>query len=377
VVEGGNPVFRAGVESREEQLALLVQSVTDYAIFLLDIEGNVVTWNSGAERIKGYAAEEIIGRHFSAFYTPEDLARGHPNHELEIAEEVGRFEEEGWRVRSDGTRFWANVVITAIRDGQGRLTGFGKVTRDLTARRRAEEVLRTAQAELINSNEELSRFAGVAAHDLNDPLHTLAGLAQMLADRHGPGLSPEALELTEHIRSSAARMQQLVGDLLTYARSGTAARPAERVQVATAVTRVLADLDAAVQARGAKVTVAVPVEAEVWSDVYDVDLVVQNLVSNALKFGAAERPVVEVSAERNAGFWRTAVRDNGPGVEPTHQTLIFEAFHRTHPQDGIPGSGLGLSISKRLVERHGGRIGVEPAPGGGSCFWFTLPVGTA
>lgn len=376
MAEGANPVFRSAEESRAEQLALLVHSVTDYAIFLLDNDGHVVTWNPGAERIKGYSAEEIIGRHFSAFYTPEDISRGHPDHELEIAEEVGRFEEEGWRVRSDGGRFWANVVITAIRDGQGALAGFGKVTRDLTARRRAEEVLRAAQAELLTSNEELSRFAGVAAHDLNDPLRTLAGLAQMLVERHGAALQPEARELAEHIRSSAARMQQLVDDLLTYARSGSPPRPAERVHVAPAVTRVLADLDAGVRARGAEVVVTVPAEAAVWGDAHDVDLVLQNLVSNALKFGDAERPRVELAAEKHAGFWRISVCDNGAGVEPTHRTLIFDAFHRMHPQGGIPGSGLGLSISKRLVERYGGSIGVEPAPDGGSRFWFTLPVGT-
>src|SRR3954453_5475978 len=132
-------------DSRSEQLALLVESVQDYAIFMLDPEGIVVTWNRGAERIKGYRADEIIGRHFSTFYTPEAIARDHPAYELEIAVQVGRFEEEGWRVRKDGSFFWANVVITALRDKSGTLRGFGKVTRDLTNRRESEESLRQSE----------------------------------------------------------------------------------------------------------------------------------------------------------------------------------------------------------------------------------------
>src|SRR3954452_22723627 len=163
---------------RARQLRLLIDSVADYAIFLLEIDGRVATWNPGAERIKGYKANEIIGRHFSTFYTDVDRDRRYPEHELEVAAEVGRFEDEGWRVRKDGTQFWANVVITAIRDETGELVGFGKVTRDLTDRRRRET--------------ELQRFAAMAAHDLAEPLRTVAGFAELLRRRHAAALPPEA-----------------------------------------------------------------------------------------------------------------------------------------------------------------------------------------
>src|SRR3954471_19337149 len=145
-------------QSGTDQLRLLVEAVVDYAIFMLDTSGRVLTWNAGAERIKGYAPAEIIGQHFSRFYTDEDRARDHPAHELEIADREGRYEEEGWRVRKDGSRFWANVVITALRDAGGTLVGYGKVTRDLTARRLTEEQLRVTAAELLTANRGLDQF---------------------------------------------------------------------------------------------------------------------------------------------------------------------------------------------------------------------------
>src|SRR5256885_238073 len=158
--------------SEDRQLALLVNQATDYAIFVLDPDGYVQTWNPGAERTTGYRSEEIIGRHFSRFYTDEDNERGRPADALRIAVPAGRCEEEGWRLRKDGTRFWASVTITAVRDEEGRLTGFAKVTRDLTERRRTQRELEGVVEELRLANEELDRFAAVAAHDMTDPLRT-------------------------------------------------------------------------------------------------------------------------------------------------------------------------------------------------------------
>ncbi len=160
----------------------LVSSVRDYAIFMLDPAGHVLSWNAGAQRLKGYEHEEIIGRHFSTFYTAEDRARDHPANELRIAVRDGRYAEEGWRIRKDGGRFWASVTITAVRDEDGRLTGFAKVTRDLTERKRNEEALQKAVEELRAANEELDRFAIVAAHDMADPLRTISGFAEVLLE---------------------------------------------------------------------------------------------------------------------------------------------------------------------------------------------------
>src|SRR4051794_9610492 len=167
-----------------EQFRLMVSGVRDYAIFALDAGGHIRRWNEGARGIRGYGEDGAVGRHFSMFYTAEDRASEHPAHELDIAAREGRFEEEGWRVRKDGTRFWASVVITALRSEHGTLIGYAKVTRDLTERREAELALRAA-------NEELERFASTAAHDLVEPLHTIVGLADLLERRHGEALGGE------------------------------------------------------------------------------------------------------------------------------------------------------------------------------------------
>src|SRR5438034_838846 len=168
--------------SEDRQLAVLVNQATDYAIFVLDPDGHILSWNAGAQHLKGYEAEEIIGRHFSIFYSPEDRARNHPDYELDVAVREGRYEEEGWRLRKDGTRFWASVTITAVRDEEGRLTGFAKVTRDLTERRRTQRELEGVVEELRLANEELDRFAAVAAHDMTDPLRTISGFAEFLLE---------------------------------------------------------------------------------------------------------------------------------------------------------------------------------------------------
>ncbi|HKH95543.1 MAG TPA: PAS domain S-box protein, partial [Beijerinckiaceae bacterium] len=164
----------------EQRFRLLVEAVVDYAIYMLDPTGRVVSWNAGAQRFKGYTEAEILGHHFSRFYTDEDRAAGVPARALATAAREGRFEAEGWRVRKDGARFWANVVIDPIRRPSGELVGFAKVTRDLTARREAEEALRSANERLAAANLELDRFASVAAHDLSDPLRTISGFADLL-----------------------------------------------------------------------------------------------------------------------------------------------------------------------------------------------------
>jgi PAS domain S-box-containing protein len=353
-------------DSRSEQLALLVASVQDYAIFMLDPQGVVATWNRGAERIKGYRADEIIGRHFSTFYTPEAMARDHPAHELEVALEDGRFEEEGWRVRKDGTRFWASVVITALFDTDGTHVGFGKVTRDLTERR-------ALQQDLLRSNADLQRFAALAAHDLAEPLRTIGGFADLIRRRYADQLPADAVPLLEQIVSGVGRMDALITSLLGYARAGELPPGDQYVALEPVVRSVLADLGAATEASEAEITVDVPGDAEVRAGEYGVALVLQNLISNALKFSDDASPKVAISAHPREAIWRISVRDHGTGIDPADLDGIFEPFRRgTAPE--TPGSGLGLTTCRRIVERHGGSIGVDSRPGEGSEFWFTLPA---
>jgi PAS domain S-box-containing protein len=355
------------------QFRRMVAGVRDYAIFMLDAGGYVKTWNAGAENIKGYTAEDIIGRHFSTFYTAPDRERGHPANELVIAAREGRYAEEGWRLRKDGSRFWASVTITAIRNDHGVLVGFAKLTRDLTERRMAEEELRAAYGRLEAANAELERFAAVAAHDLREPLGTLAGFADLLCDREAERLSDDGREWLAHISGSAARMHDLVEELLAYARSQEQIEAAP-VDLRASLDRVLGTLRRTIAARGASVDVDVPDGATVLADETGVDTLLQNLISNAVKFGASDGPHVVVAAGRDDGGWRVSVSDDGPGIDAADRERIFGAFERLPAAARVPGSGLGLAICSHVVRRAGGELGVDSTPGRGSSFWFVLPT---
>jgi PAS domain S-box-containing protein len=367
-------VFAGTDTSRARELALLVASVRDYAIFLLDPDGVIVTWNAGAQHLKGYEAQEAIGRHFSLFYTDEDRTSGHPAFELEEAIRAGRYQEEGWRVRKDGTCFWANVVITAVYDEENVFIGFAKVTRDLTDRRGAEAALRRANAELAHANRELDRFAAVAAHDLQEPLRTVAGFAQILQDRHAEQLDEGGRTYLEHVASSVDRMQRLVDDLLGYAKAAETPPAADAVQLSVAADVVTAELQAAIEERGAEVALELDPASTVRAHARDVESVLRNLMSNAVKFADAEQPRVLVRSTAVDAGVRVDVVDNGIGVDPAERPRLFRPFQRLHSAADYPGTGLGLAIAQRVVERNGGAIGVDSVAGEGSRFWFTLPA---
>lgn len=343
--------------SAVHQLALLIATVEDYAIFLLDREGHVLTWNPGAERSSGYTAAEIVGEHVSVFYTPEEREQGRPQEALSAAERDGTYRHEGWRVRKDGATFWASVLLMALRDEQGHLLGFGKVTRDLTD-------LRIAQ-------RDLELFAATAAHDLQEPLRTITGFSDLLSSRHGNQLPAEGQEFLAHIAVAAARMQQLISDLLAYARSSPGESPSVPVGLAGAVSVMLDSLQGALTERGLAIEIDVPGEAAVLADTAGTELLLQNLVSNAIKYADAERPAVSVSARRAGDEWIVTVTDNGAGIDVHQRERIFDPFTQLRHEE-FGGTGLGLSIARRIVAHHGGRIGVDDAPGGGSAFWFAL-----
>ena len=361
--------------ARLMQFRLLVASVRDYAIFMLDPGGHIMTWNAGAEALKGYTEADAVGKHFSMFYTQPDRDRDHPAHELEVAVREGRFEEEGWRVRKDGTTFWANVVITALRNDHGVLVGFAKVTRDLTERRAAEQALRATAEELALANAELAHFASIAAHDLVEPLHTLHGIADLLERRYADQLDGEARNFLGILGEEAVRLRALVDGLLEYARAGKREVTHRPVQLGAVVEEVVDSLGARIAELDATVRCDWSALPMVSGDRALIGSIVQNLVANALKFGGPS-PHVELTAEpADDGFWRIVVSDDGIGIPPAEQERIFDLFHRLHPRDAYSGTGLGLALTQRLVDRHGGRIGVDSTPGEGSRFWFTLPTG--
>ena len=349
------------LRASEERFRLLVESVTDYAIFMLDPQGHVTTWNAGAERLKGYRADEIIGQHFRVFYPPELQAIAHPEHELELAVRDGRYEEEGWRVRQDGTRFWANVVITALFDHDRNLVGFGKVTRDMTERRMAEEQLRAAKDEAVN-------VVDITAHELRSPIAAMTGAADILAE-YWDRLDPdERAENMRNLTGSASRVRRLLDDLLTASRleSGSIEFETGDVPLELAVREAIA----AVGTATGPVDLVGAAGLSVVADPSRLVQMLTNLLTNASRYGA---PPVVVEVRPAGSDVEVRVCDHGPGVADDLEPRLFRKFVRGK---GRPdrGTGLGLFIVAEMARRQHGRAWYERQDGR-TCFGFRLPAG--
>jgi PAS domain S-box-containing protein len=366
----------------EERLRLMVESVVDYAIFMLDASGRVTTWNEGAHRLKQYPSAEIVGRHFSIFYPPEDREAGKPERLLAAAVRDGRVEDEGWRVRQDGSRFWADVVITALRNGRGELRGFAKVTRDLTERKAAEDALRLAldrkheaMAQLRETDRRRHDLIAMVAHDLRSPVGVLHGTTDMLVEDWERLDDVARLRLLQSMLATTDRLRGLVDDVLDVARidAGTLSFATTEVELMPVVRRAAVDVDRA----GSRVRVSCADELlRVRGDERRIWQILTNLLSNALKFSPAEEPV-EVSVTADGDDARIAVVDRGIGISAADQPRLFQAFARFGANAARqPGTGLGLYIAHALATAQGGTITVESAPGAGSTFALSLPLAT-
>jgi PAS domain S-box-containing protein len=350
----------------------MVSHSKDYAILMLDPAGRIMTWNEGAERIKGYGAEEIIGEHFSRFYSAEDRANGRPDFELAEATKNERFENEGWRVRKDGSRFFASVVITVLRDEKGLLRGFGKITRDITERKKSEEHLAKTLRDLERSNVQLQQFANFASHDLQEPLRMVTGYTKLLSERYTGRLDSDADEFIAYAVDGCTRMKVLIEDLLVYARSGTDGRALREICSEDALEGALNNLRAAIEESGAIVThdrlPAITTDHALLTQVF------QNLVGNAIKYRSTAVPHIHISAMKSdRNEWIFSVQDNGLGIAAHDFERIFIIFQRLHRRQELSGSGIGLAICKKIVEDLGGRIWVESQPEKGSTFYFAVP----
>jgi PAS domain S-box-containing protein len=369
----------------EERFRMLVEAVEDYAIFMLDPTGHIVSWNSGAQRSKLYTAEEIIGQHFRVFYPPEVAERGHPEYELEVALREGHYEEEGWRVRKDGSRFWANVLITAVFNEAGEHVGFAKVTRDTSERRRLEQDRETAVRALAAANEELemlnrrlqeaaddqSQFLAVTAHELRTPIGVLGGSAEMLSKHWAELQDDERRDLLATMRSSTLRLRRLLQDLLTASRLQSSALEVQKTPVT--ISDVVADSLATVQSThpDAQVSFVGDPALTVEGDRDRLAQAVDNLVTNALRHGMSP---VTVDTEADDATVTILVSDSGAGVPAAMQPRLFERFATGQ---GRGGTGLGLFIVRELAHAHGGDAFYDPPgpahPAGRFCVRLPRP----
>jgi PAS domain S-box-containing protein len=375
----------------EERFRLLVEGVSDYAIFMLDVNGNIATWNSGAARIKGYLADEIIGQHFRKFYPPEVADSGWPEHELRVAAAEGRFVDEGWRVRKDGSRFWANVTITALRDESGRLRGFAKLTRDLTERKRTEaleasgvereamlEGERNARIAAQRTTRMKDEFLATLSHELRTPLNAILGWTQLLRARG----TPEPAEVSrgmEVIERNARAQVRLIDDLLDLSRilSGRFRLDVQQVSLADIVRGALDSIEPSAQTKGVRLeSVLDPRSVIVSGDPARLQQVFWNLLANAVKF-TPKGGRIQVLLQRVNSHIEFSVSDTGIGIPASFLPHVFERFSQrdgsTHREYG--GLGLGLAIAKQLVDLHGGSIQAKSlGEGQGATFVVTLPL---
>ena len=353
----------------EERFRLLVEGVKDYAIFMLDRDGIVASWNGGAERIKGYKAPEIIGKHFSVFYPRDAVDKKWPEQELAMAREHGRFEDEGMRVRKNGTTFWASVVVSPLYDSHGTLVGYAKVTRDLTDRKRVEA--------LEKAERQTNEFLAMLAHELRNPLAPISSALQLLAKR--PPADPTEQWVRDVLQRQTGQMSRLVDDLVDVSRIRRSAILLQTEPVdLREVVRVAADASLQwMQARRHTLKLDMPEqELVVRGDETRLVQVLQNLLHNAAKY-TPEGGRIEVHARRVADAAVLTVKDNGMGMEPEMLNAAFDLF-RQGPQaldraDG--GLGVGLTLVQRLVAMHGGTVEARSAgPGCGSEFIVRLPA---
>jgi PAS domain S-box-containing protein len=381
------------LKKSEERYHLMVEEVQDYAILYLNREGIVENWNTGAEKIKGYSAKEIIGKSFSNFYTAEDRKNQLPQTLLNLAAKNGRALQEGWRVRKDGTVFWANVVITAVHNKQNEVIGFSKVTHDLTAKKEANDALKVKQHELEQKNNELEKmnkelqsFAYISSHDLQEPLRKIQAFASRIVEKEKENLSSYGKDLFKRMQNAAERMQALIDDLLAYSRTHSTERNFKKVNLNDIIEKVKHDLQEEIQHKHATVQTQEICVVNVIP--FQFQQLFYNLISNSLKFANPATPLrITIDSEQakgkalanenlhsNADYCHLTIADNGIGFEEQYNEKIFELFQKLHGRSEYTGTGIGLAIVKKIVENHDGIITANGELGKGARFDIYLPI---
>ncbi|MBP6730626.1 MAG: PAS domain S-box protein [Chitinophagales bacterium] len=388
------------LKTTEDRYQKMILEVQDYAILRLSPEGIIENWNRGAEKIKGYHADEIVGESFSKFYLPAEVANGKPERILNLAREHGRAVDEGWRLRKDGSRFWAMVTIAALHDDAGDVVGFTKVTRDLTERKLREAELEQKSKQLVQaynslernnqelsrSNKELSSFGYVASHDLQEPLRKIMMFSQMIEENERKNLSQKGQHMLDKIHAGAQSMKRLIADLLAYSKLQSNETPEELVDLNVIVAGIK-EANAEIYAQqGAVIKVgALP---KISGVSFQLQQLFENIIGNSLKYAReAVPPVVEITTditsgkivphegvEPNSTYYKITIADNGIGFDQQYSQKIFEIFQRLHRNEDYAGTGIGLAICKKIVQNHKGFIEAVGVPNVGATFIIYLPV---
>ncbi len=358
------------LHSYETQFRLMVEEVTDYAIFMLDPQGQVVSWNKGARRIKGYEAGEIVGRHFSCFYTAADQQRGVPMRALKVAAATGHFRNSGWRVRKDGSLFLADVVVTAVKDESGSLIGFSKVTRDVTESRATESRLDATALEVMRST---LRVVAEANHELRGPIQVIFTWAMVL-EKQLDALGVEDRRALGGIKRAGSRLTSIIDQMLDLSRIDAGAFEAKRVPInpTALIEEFINDYKVLAEQKG--LTLDWSSEAlgsTLEFDEYCFTHMLSNLLSNAIKFTERGRVGVRLFRDTGGGL-ALEVSDTGIGMDEKFVSRLFDPFSREQRKSGIDGAGLGLAVTKRYLELNGASISVQTRKDAGSTFLVRL-----
>lgn len=377
----------------EDRYHRMVTEVEDYVIILLDVNGYIQNWNKGAQKIKGYLPDEVLGRHFNIFYSDEDIRNDMPDRLMKKAAQEGKAVHEGWRLRKDGSRFWGSVVLTALHNPEGDVVGFTKVTRDLTDKKVAEEqLLATSRKleeqnrELERMNEELSSFAYISSHDLQEPLRKIQTFSDRIVEMEYDRLSEKGKDYFRRMQAGASRMQKLIRDILAYSRTSTQEKKLEDCDLNLILHQSKTELEVPINQKKAIIeSESLPILKGIP---FQLQQLFDNLLNNALKFSkAGVTPHVTIRSRivkgetvppgpgpRSDRYHHIAVADNGVGFEPEYKRKIFEVFQRLHPRNEYGGTGIGLAICKKIVENHFGFIDAESTPNEGAVFHLFFPV---
>lgn len=382
------------LKESEERYHLMVEEVQDYAILYLNKEGIIENWNKGAEKIKGYKSEEIVGKSFSEFYTFEDKRNHLPEYFLEQASKFGRYRQEGWRVKKSGTHFWASVVITAVHNDEGEIIGYSKVTHDITAKKEADDKLKQNAAELEQKNielekmnKELQSFAYISSHDLQEPLRKIQTFSNQIIEKEYDNLSENGRDRFQRMQNAAQRMQTLINDLLAYSRTNNQEVKLTKTDLNDIVNNVIEDLHEEIQQKNATVSID-KIKCEIEIVPFQIHQLLYNLVSNALKFSRPDvAPIITMKCEIDKGskfgnenlnhdaeYCHILFSDNGIGFDQQYSEKIFEVFQRLHGKETYQGTGIGLAIVRKIIDNHKGFISASGEPNKGATFDIYLPV---